>query len=123
MSASTSSFVLARHRNDLSWRPPRPERGMSGSQEDGRDHLHETFELPGLRAQSAAPRVGEPIELRLAAGVARPPLGLEESVALHAVEGGIERAILDAERIFAALAQPRRYRVAVARPERQRFQD
>src|ERR1700759_1177236 len=66
----------------------------------------------------------EPVvfELAVLAGGLLPLRG-DEAVALQAVQGGVERAVVDDERVAGRLPDGRRDAVAVRRPEQQRFEN
>ena len=58
---------------------------------------------------------GQLVVLRFAAGVGESPLFVEQSLALEAVQGGVERALLDDDAVRGGLANPSADRIAVTR--------
>src|SRR5262249_43607456 len=67
---------------------------------------------------------GDGVETRFAAGVGGAPLGPQPLVGGHTLQGWIERALLDSQRIVRRLVNALRNRVAVLRaPSCQRLED
>ena len=77
----------------------------------------------GLRAELFPALRGELVVLGFAIVLGKPPFGLEQSAFLHAVERGVERALLDLESLVGGLADPRRDGVAVARTPGEGLED
>src|SRR5512134_2814459 len=78
----------------------------SARQQDGGDRLDELGEAPGLGGELFPALGREPVEARLAAQLGDPPLGQDPPLPLHPVEGRVERALLDLDRLAAGLAEP-----------------
>src|SRR5918996_613364 len=78
----------------------------SARQQDGGHCLDELGEAPGLGGELFPALGRELVEARLAAQLGDPPLGLDPPLPLHPVEGGVERALLDLDRLAAGVAEP-----------------
>src|SRR5581483_4017827 len=69
----------------------------------------------GLGAQLLPPLGGELVVLGAAVVLGQPPLRLEPAALLHAVERGVERALLDLEPVVGGFPDPGGHGVPVAR--------
>src|SRR5687768_14773607 len=78
-----------------------------------RHGLRETLPARRLRAKSLPPQGGQPIVLRLAVVVRRPPLARDEPLVLEPVQGGIERPLLDRQRAARDLLDAQEHPVPV----------
>src|SRR5258708_40008317 len=83
----------------------------------GRHRGRETVPAVGFLGQPLPPRRGEAVVLRAPVVLRRAPPGIEESLMLQAVEGGVKRALFDAEGTLRARFHARQRRVAVAGAE------
>ena len=77
----------------------------------------------GLGAELFPALGGELVVLGFAVVLGESPLGLEPAALLHAVEGGVERALFDLESLVGGLADPGGDGVAVSRPPREGLED
>ena len=66
----------------------------------GADAFHELFEAFFGFFQLIAAGDGEFVKLGLALGLGKSPFGGDPSTLLHAMKGGIERALFNAEKVF-----------------------
>ena len=67
---------------------------------------------------------GDRVEARLAAGVGGAPFGAQPSVGCHALQGGVERTLLDPQRGIGHLVNPLGDRITVLRAAaRERAED
>src|SRR5262245_31328172 len=76
----------------------------------------------GLLAQHAASLTGERIELRAPVGLGPSPFRSQQAALLEAVQCGVERAILDDERVVGLLVDPASHAVAMIGAVAQRLQ-
>src|SRR2546421_164789 len=65
----------------------------------------------------------KPVKLCLAMVLAQPPIGGEQAAVFKTMEGGIQRALLDFERIFRGVLDHLRYGVAVCSAHKQGAKD
>src|SRR5687768_8851849 len=81
--------------------------------------------LPGgdLGAELRAPARRELVELCLAIVLGESPLALDPALALQAMQGRVERTLLDEKRVVAPFADEPRHGVAVHWPPGQRSED
>src|SRR5262245_47406165 len=91
---------------------------------EGRRHRpDETVPAGRLLAQPAPPVGGEPVVARTPVVVGHPPFAVDQSLALEAREGGVERALLNRERLTRDLLNAQQHAVPVQWPERDRLED
>ena len=77
----------------------------SGSGDDDVDGLREPVPVGGFLFELAPAGLSQGIELGLAAGFAFGPVGGDPPLLLEAVQGGIERALLDLQDFVARLSK------------------
>src|SRR5690242_4473858 len=85
--------------------------------------LHEALPRRRARLQMCSAGAAQTVELGAPIVLREPPLRLHPSLALEAVQGGVERPFLDEERGAGGLLDPLGHGVAVLRAPAQRLQD
>src|ERR1051325_1407148 len=80
--------------------------GALRGQEDGRDGGDEPGEVARLGGELSSSLGGDGVEFGAAPLVGEAPFGVEPAVALHAIEGRIEGAFLDADDVAGAVRDP-----------------
>src|ERR1041385_9508821 len=113
--------------SDSNRRRPRYQRSLrrtanmaalrSGGLEHAPHRGHQLVEGGDLGGQLLAPGPGELVVAGPAPGGRDPPLGLDPALEPEALEGGVERAFLDPERLRGQAPDVLRDAVAVHRPE------
>src|SRR5206468_6592611 len=87
--------------------------------EDSRYGGREMGPLGGLQSQLLSTGIRETVELGFSAELGRAPFGFDPPPFFHSVEGGVERALLDLNRIAGRFLEPSGDRIAVARAQAQ----
>src|SRR6185369_1670103 len=91
--------------------------------QDPRDDVGHPVPVAGLLLQPPPAAGGEAIEAGLPLVLGFPPFALDEALALEAIEGGVERALLDLEALTRDLLDAEENAVSVARAEGHGLQD
>ncbi len=77
----------------------------------------------GLGGEAGAPARREPVILRAAVGLALLPVRAQVAAFLQAVEGGVERALLDAQHVVGSIANAPNDAVPVLRSSHENLED
>jgi hypothetical protein len=104
-------FAILKRSKKLICLPP-PTRRFAENEADGAGHLPPAA---GCSGEFLAALRGKPVELCLAIVFAYAPLGGEQAAVFKAMEGGIERALLNFERILRGVLDHLRDRMAMRR--------
>src|SRR4051812_21888348 len=87
------------------------------------ERIHVATELGDVALQLPAPFTRNVIELGFAVRVRDAPLGFDPALALEAMQGLVQRSVLDRELAVSALSDPLRDGVSVHRRPRERLED
>src|SRR5262245_13056243 len=101
--------------------PPSPPSSHCPQRQLHRDHEP----IPALRLllQPATAGCGEAVVLGSAVVVRSAPFGLEQTLVLEPIQRGVERALLDRQRLVRDLLNAQQHAVAVQLAERNRLED
>ena|ERR1700729_2335259 len=72
----------------------------------------------GFDLELSSPLRCQPVEFCVAASLGRTPIGDKEILVFQAMESGVQRALLNLQRLFGDHLDSLRNRIAVNRPER-----
>src|SRR5215472_7185041 len=119
----SSSRSRSSRRRCHSARSLRRKRRMSGGLHYTRNRCGQSLPIVRFRDQGFAPTRRQAIVFRPPIVFRWPPFGINQAVQLQAVQGGVERAFLDAQHLLRDLLNRLGDPVPVHGPARERFQD